>query len=132
MLESSMRRVLIKVLYPLGAFAVENGIALPGTPDIAYVGGWIECKATERWPKNAKTKVRLDHELTPEQKTWQFRWERSGGKAYVMLTVGREWLLFEGKYAALHLGYQTRKTLLENAIGHWTKIPSFDELAKLL
>ena len=50
MIESDMRGQLVKILRPLGAFAVENGGCHPGTPDIAYRSGWIECKATEQWP----------------------------------------------------------------------------------
>lgn len=130
-----MRKQLVKLLRPLGAFAVENGGAHPGTPDIAYRSGWIECKATEQWPAGADTPVRLDHDLTKQQRIWQIKWACVNGRAFVMLNIAREWLLFNGIVAATILGGKdggTRQELYDNALKVWNRTPKTEELLLLL
>jgi hypothetical protein len=119
MIERDMRGKLVKLLRPLGAFAVENGGAHPGTPDIAYRSGWIECKATEQWPARHDTPVRLDHDLTKQQRIWLMKWYRVNGRAFVMLNIAGEWLLFSGLVAAAGLGGKaggTRQELYDMAL----------------
>lgn len=132
MIERDMRKQLVKLLRPLGAFAVENGGAHPGTPDIAYVGGWIECKATEQWPARPDTPVKLDHDLTKQQRIWLMKWHRVNGVAFVMLNIDREWLLFQGMVAAGILGGSeggTRQELYEAALAKWIRVtPRTEEL----
>lgn len=135
MLERDMRKQLVKLLRPLGAFAVENGGAHPGTPDIAYVGGWIECKATEQWPARADTPVKLDHDLSKQQRIWLMKWHRVNGVAFVMLNIAGEWLLFQGMVAVGILGGKeggTRAELYEAALEFWCWTPSTEELLILL
>jgi len=103
MSESGMRTNLVRALSVLDAISVENP-AGPGTPDVNFIGGWIECKWLRAWPKRPETPVRLDHPLTPQQKAWLKRRCRRGGHAWVMLQCGREWFLFTGIVAAHHLG----------------------------
>ncbi len=135
MLERDMRSQLVKLLRPLGAFAVENGGAHPGTPDIAYVGGWIECKATEQWPVRADTPVRLDHDLTKQQRIWLLRWHRVNGRAFVMLNIDGKWLLFSGFVAVCILGGKeagTQQELYKHALAIWDRTPKTEELVPLL
>lgn len=135
MIERDMRKQLVKLLRPLGAFAVENGGCHPGTPDIAYVGGWIECKATEQWPARPETPVRLDHDLTKQQRIWQIKWACVNGRAFVMLNIAGEWLLFKGIVAASGLGGKegcTRQELYESALKVWRRTPKTEELLPLL
>jgi len=132
MLESDMRGQLVKLLKPLGAFAVENGGAHPGTPDIALVPGWIECKATNNWPAREDTVVRLDHDLTNNQRIWLIKWSKAGGKAWVMLNIDGDWLLFLGGTAARHLGKSTKLQLFGLALETWKRKPTFEELEPLL
>jgi hypothetical protein len=135
MLERDMRKQLVKLLQPLGAFAVENGGCHPGTPDIAFVGGWIECKATEQWPARADTPVRLDHGLSRQQRIWLVKWYRVNGRAFVMLNIAGEWLLFDGIVAASYLGGKeggTRQELHEAALKVWDRTPKTEELLPLL
>ncbi len=136
MLERDMRGQLVKILRPLGAFAVENGGCHPGTPDIAYVGGWIECKATEQWPANPETRVRLDHDLTKGQRIWLMKWQRVNGLAFVMLNIASEWLLFDGLVAASILGGKeggTRQELYDHALYVWKYCtPKFHKLCRFL
>ena len=132
MIEKDMRGQLVKLLRPLGAFAVENGGCHPGTPDIAYVGGWIECKATNQWPARADTPVKLDHDLTRQQRIWLMKWQRVNGRAFVMLNIAGEWLLFEGLVAVAIIGNGTRDELYESALATWPRMPRTDELCPLL
>lgn len=110
MSEAGMRTNLVKALSALDAMSVENPVG-PGTPDINFIGGWIECKWLRAWPKKPETPVRLDHPLTPQQKAWLRRRRRRGGEAWVMLQCGREWLLFKGEVASDHLGTATQREL---------------------
>lgn len=67
--ENRLRAAVVKILKPLNAQPVEN-IVKVGTPDVEYHGGWIEVKRTVEWPARATTVVRLDHDLTLEQRIW--------------------------------------------------------------
>lgn len=128
MIERDMRGQLVKLLAPLGAFAVENGGAHPGTPDIAFVPGWIECKATNNWPAREDTPVKLDHPVTPQQRIFMVKWSRVNGRAWIMLNISGEWLLFDGIIGAKHLGTATRKELYDLALRTWTRTPTTKEL----
>lgn len=112
-----MRTKVVKILAPLDAFAVENPCN-PGTPDINYIGGWIECKRTKAWPKRAATAVRLDHKLLPSQKIWLRRRCTNGGIALVLVQIAQEFLLFWGSSAARDLGRVNRETLVARALLH--------------
>ena len=118
MAESDMRRKLVQALAPLDAMPVENR-ACPGSPDVEFIGGWIECKWLRHWPKRATTVVRLDHPLLPTQKVWLRRRCSRGGKAWVMLQCRREWLLFDGYTAAEYLGNVPRSGLYLHAKARW-------------
>src|SRR5215208_255215 len=130
--ESTTRKGLIEALHDIGcdAMAVDNESAHPGTADVNWctsvfapgtaqqmVGefqpgavtyaGWIECKRITAWPKRADTIVRLDH-FTQKQKSWITRRCRYSSRVHVLLHVGRgERLLFDGAWAASHLGTLT-------------------------
>jgi hypothetical protein len=131
MSESGMRQTLIQVLRVLDAIAVENPV-YPGTPDINYIDGWIECKWTRHWPAKPNTPVRLDHELLPQQRVWLKRRRNRGGRAWVMLQHRQEWLLFDGAVAADHLGMSTRHKLIQLAVMYWPDGLNETELIKVL
>lgn len=115
MSESTMRGKLVRALRGLDAVAVENP-ACPGTPDVNYVGGWIECKWLRHWPQQAETPVRLPHPVTPQQRIWLLRRTARGGLCWVMLQCKNEWLLFKGDVAADNLGSVTLERLREIAV----------------
>jgi hypothetical protein len=121
-----MRARVTHALRPLDAIAVENAV-LPGTPDVEFIGGWVELKSADRWPARAETPLRLEH-FSPEQRAWLRRRCRRGGNAWLLLRVGTEWLLFPGETAAAILGTATKAELLAAARRFWPCTPSDEEL----
>lgn len=111
-----MSRVVMDALRPLHAVRVENRVG-PGTPDLNYLGGWIELKELPSWP-TGEWKVRIPH-FTPEQKLWLRARVRSGGKAHLLLKVGAEWLLFDGVVAGESIGECTADELRKRACFRW-------------
>lgn len=102
-----MRRPVVDALRELDAIAVENS-AYPGTPDVAYIGGWLELKEKDAWPKRGDTPLRLPH-FTKHQRAWIRRHTHRGGTVFVLLKVGKnEWFLVDGIPAADRLGSATR------------------------
>lgn len=135
MIERDMRGQVVRILRPLGAFAVENGGCHPGTPDIACVAGWIECKATNQWPAREDTPVRLDHDLTKGQRIFLMQWHRAGGAGWVMLNIAGDWLLFEDIVAVSCVGGRypgTRQILIDSAVQTWNRKPETDDLIRAL
>jgi hypothetical protein len=113
--ESRMWQTLRPLLAELDPVRVEN-LSSVGTPDVNYVGGWIELKCLAAWPKKPETVVKVDH-FTPEQRAWILRRCRAGGKVFVILRVANDWLLFGGAQAACSLGTWTKdRTLREAAL----------------
>lgn len=124
--ETSMRGRVTHALRKLDAIAVENGV-LPGTPDVEFIGGWLELKSAERWPTKADTPLHVPH-FTKEQRAWLRRRCRRGGNAWLLLRVRTEWLLFPGDVAADILGTATKAELLTAARRHWPRTPTDEEL----
>lgn len=119
------------VLARLDPVRVENPVCCPGTPDVNYVGGWIELKYADRWPPRGGP-LRIDH-FTSQQRTWLRRRRAAGGRAFVLLKVGtREWLLFDGVRAADVLGEVPREQLYKECVARWTRLPKRNEIQPLL
>jgi len=117
MSEKAMRQKVVRALRPLDAISVENKV-YPGTPDVNYVEGWIELKKAGRWPRSAKTTLKIPH-FTPHQREWLRRRHAAKGKAHLLLQVRQDWLLFEGDVAAKIVGLATREMLLKKATKVW-------------
>jgi len=112
LMEQEQRQKLVKALNKAGldATSVENP-AYPGTPDIQFIGGWIECKYLDDWPAHKETTVRIPH-FTQQQRVWLLRRELARkklpeelhicGRCYLVLYVSktREWLIFDGETSA--------------------------------
>lgn len=111
--ESSMRRRVVRALRQFDAVPVENA-AVPGTPDIEYVGGWIELKQMPKWPADPEGIVRIPH-FTPQQRVFHIRRRRAGGSSWFLLQCKREWLLLDGAIAALSIGRVRRRDLYDLA-----------------
>lgn len=72
---------------------VENVVG-PGHPDVNYAGGDIELKAMKAFPKRDGTTVTVP-EFTGEQAGWLLQRSQAGGRAWLMVRVGKEWFLFD-------------------------------------
>ena len=117
MSESRQRSTVIKALKTLDAMAVENRVK-PGTPDVEFIGGWLELKYMSKWPKNTDIIVRIGH-FTIKQRIWLKRRDRMGGNCWLLLQVGRQWLLFNGQTAAVFVGKVNRESLYKLALKVW-------------
>jgi hypothetical protein len=118
MSEKALATRVVKLLKPLDAMRVENPCH-PGTPDINYIGGWIELKQVDAWPKKETTPLRLPH-FSKQQRIWLTRRWAKGGDAWVLLQVAKEYFLFEGPVAAKHLGEANRDNLYKIAYATFT------------
>jgi len=126
-----MWEALRPVMKPLDPVRIESRDTGSGIPDVNYIEGWMELKAVGRWPPRGGP-LRVDH-FTTEQRTWLTRRNLAGGKAFLMLKVGKdEWLLFEGRTAAALLGYEIQARLYEVCKARWTRLPRTEELWKCL
>ena len=67
MSESSMRQRLVAALKPLDAVPIENRLRA-GTPDVNYIGGWMELKWLRSWPVRDGV-ISLPH-YTNGQRLW--------------------------------------------------------------
>jgi len=130
MSEAHMRRRVIQWLKPLNAIPVENP-AQPGTPDVNYAEGWVELKKLAAWPRDGEAVVRVEH-FTPQQRNWLRLRRMRGGRAFLLLQVKDEWLLFHGEIAAEHLGRVDRQMLERLAARHWRNGLRADELRGML
>jgi hypothetical protein len=115
--ESGLRTRVCKILTKIGldGIAVENP-ARPGTPDINYINGWIECKKTSRWPAKEETVVQLSHDLMQTQRVWIRRRAKAGGNVFVLVQIDHYFLMFDGLWAVNNLGKKTRKELEDGAV----------------
>lgn len=111
-----MRQNLVKALVSLDAVPIENHMRA-GTPDINYIGGWIECKWMKFWPKTCDTKaIRFSHPLTKEQGLWLKRRWRRGGVTLVCVQVARDWFFFSGDTIKDQFNNMTRDQMIENSV----------------
>lgn len=131
MTERHMRQRVVRALRKLDAVSVENRVG-PGTPDVNFVGGWLELKQLKSWPKEEELAVPVKHFRT-SQRRWLERRERRGGKVWLLLLVGREeWLLFDGRTAATCLGFCKKALLYALAKHHWNNGLNQQELLRCL
>ncbi len=114
--EIPFRRRLVAALASLDAFPVENSAA-PGTPDVNYIGGWIELKCVDVWPKRAGGIVRID-KFTPDQRATLLRRRARGGRAFLLLCRPADMHIYilDGAWASVHAGRCSELALHENAL----------------
>ena len=132
MTEQRQRQLVVKALkaQKRDPISVENRV-YPGTPDVNYVEGWIELKVLEAWPVRASTIVSIDH-YTQQQRVWLRRRWLVAKNAWLLLTIKRDWLLFDGLVAFRKVGRVTKSELFEVAFCSWIGQPSSSELVAAL
>lgn len=115
MSESNMWKALKPLFESKGfdAHRIENKIEL-GTPDVNYLHGWIELKYKSKWP--ARGGILIVPHFTELQRRWLDRRQKCGGRAFVLLKVNKEWILFEGATGAKVLGHLRKEELLTHAL----------------
>jgi len=128
--ETDMRQFVCRALKRLDANPVENAL-VPGYPDVEFIGGTVELKSIPKWPVRPETPVRVDH-FTPKQKGWLRKRTARGGKTWLLLRVGKVWLLFEGEIAADIVGRVPQADLRCAAQAVWESKPSEVELRREL
>ncbi len=127
--ESAIRGAVLNLLRPLAAFAVEN-VADNGTPDVGFVGGWLELKTGE-FPQTARGCVRV--KVRPSQRVWLKRWAHTGGRAWTLTVVdGMFWFLHDGAWAAENLGRVVESEFKSAAEAIWVREPPGEELRAAL
>jgi len=125
--ERDLNNKLREALRGHGHFVrVENAVE-SGTPDINFcnnygVDHWIECKHVAKWPTRNATALRVHH-FTAEQRLWLAQRIKAGGNAWVLLQVGKDYLLFDGGWAAAYLGHESRAGVEAGAVSlDWAEI----------
>lgn len=115
MSEADMRSKLCLRLRSLHAKPIENKCA-KGTPDVAYIGGWMELKWNRAWPTKSDSTVPFAR-YTNNQRLWLRKHWSLAGRAFLVLQVKREWLIWAGCDAG-PCGYLTREELYRTSLFH--------------
>lgn len=129
MSEAELQGKVLRQLWFLHGIPVENP-KKPGTPDIAFIHGWIECKWLDRYPVKKGTIVRIEH-FTGKQRLWLLKHSALGGNCFLWLQVGRDHLIFNGWYAGKHVGRVTAHELKKNALYYSTTFPDSGKLKEI-
>lgn len=117
MSERTQWKTVRQALRGLHPIRVENP-ALPGTPDVNFIEGWIELKWRRTWPARSDTVVEFDH-FTPRQRAWLTERAHNGGRVWVLVQIARDWLLFDGAVGAAFVGRAAREDLEKAAEKVW-------------
>lgn len=123
MAESDLNDRIRKALHGRDPRRCENAVD-PGTPDIHYIGGWIESKYEDEWPAKPTTVLRLKR-YAPEQRAWHVRRCAAGGTVFVALEVDSEFHLFQADMAARYLGVEWTRADCRACALLWS--PTWDE-----
>lgn len=117
MAETDLNGRIRSALYGRDPRRCENAVD-PGTPDIHYIGGWIESKQLPAFPKRPETVVAVAH-YVQGQRSWHVRRCKAGGRVHVVIEVAGECFVFDALNAAQHLGVDwTREDMVREALCH--------------
>lgn len=126
-MEKDVSAKLIKAMRGWDAFRVEN-LLYPGTPDINFIGGWMETKHVKNYP--AKETDLITHpDFTISQRAFLKRRALMGGKTFLFVQVQKDYYLFDGITGANYFGFLEKKYLLKRAKAFWQgRFPKSEEL----
>jgi hypothetical protein len=134
--EAGLRVCVRRHLAPRGHFVRLEDNPTAGVPDLHYTlaraSGFLELKHLRDWPKRLRTPVRVAS-LRPAQVAWLEREALMGGRAWVLLQVGDEWLLLTPDVVrSVFEGSETKDTLIARATVHGKrKFPALEILRAL-
>lgn len=115
MSEKALASRVVPLLRSLDALRVENP-CMPGTPDVNMITCWVELKQQDKWPVRETTPLKLDHDLTPQQRNWLYRRAERGGRAYVLMQIARDYILLDGVVASDIIGEATQAEIKAAAL----------------
>jgi hypothetical protein len=116
--EAAMRSLLVRKMRSEHAFPVENRVRR-GTPDVSYIDGWAELKWLRGWPAKGGP-VALPH-FTAQQRVFLSKHWKLGGRAFLVLQVRSEWMLWAG-CDVWPIGALNREELGSIALSRWNGI----------
>lgn len=139
MSESNLwERIRPKLLKYGDLVRIESHMTAAGIPDVNYCflgcEGWIELKFAKQPARAATVVFKSQRGLDPEQVSWLLNRRRCGGRAFVLIQLGKWLLLIDGKYAA-KINVSTTDQLI--AMSTWKRSGAvrekdYDELAERL
>jgi len=92
-----------------------------GIPDASYglenVNGWVEHKYLKSWPKRATTLVNPGIKKT--QVLWIEPRQKTGGRCFLLIGVGKEIFLFSGDNARVLYDGITKQEYYEKSLNVW-------------
>lgn len=102
---------------------VENELTV-GMFDTSYcldgVEGWMELKSPKEPVRPTTALFGSNHKLSQEQKNWCLRQKQAGGRAFILISTDKRWLLIDGDYADRFNEY-TVQDFIDRASWHQTK-----------
>ena len=117
---------------------IESHMTAAGIPDVNYCflgcEGWVELKFAKQPARAATVVFKSQRGLDTEQVSWLLNRRRCGGRAFVLIQLGKWLLLIDGKYAA-KINVSTTDQLI--AMSTWKRSGAvrekdYDELAERL
>jgi hypothetical protein len=94
---------LKKVVSPLDRIDRVENVLVDGMPDVNYCTEGVECWIEIKNPKEPKRDTTplfgSNHKLSAEQKNWMLRQMNAGGKAFILISTNKRWMLIDGKHA---------------------------------
>lgn len=129
MLEKNFRKSVVRLLRPLHAVSIENGVGV-GTPDVNCALGWVELKCADV-PADPDARVGVPH-FTREQRAWLRKRASVGGSCWVLLKVGKWWLVLGATVACELLDKVPLGRLIDECEDGWPRTPRSEELIECL
>ncbi len=116
--------------------SIETGGTGQGVPDSYFslpkVGGWIEFKFHNLWPKKPDTIVRIkNYKRFINQRNWIWKHGQLTGSTFFFIKIEKDYLLFDYK-GTMELNNLTKKGMFRYCIGHWHNRVNFVQLTELL
>ncbi|MCK9231141.1 MAG: hypothetical protein RBS96_02535 [Dehalococcoidales bacterium] len=133
--ENGLKKTLYRKLRGLWIPTDIESPCSPGVPDIYYTNrvykrmGWVELKYIHRWPINSQRILKVEH-FTPQQKNWIRLNHKAGARVFLMIQVGKDYLIFDGE-TAQNVGAMNKHEMFVMALKSWSNRINSQELIKI-